>query len=243
MKNVSLKKLGLSYLALFTLCFTGITSQAQGSSVVDLVDDAFNLSSRSSSSSYSSSSSSSSDRHHHHHHQCNCPINDHDLLLRTSAVQQGIDAISKFALRFSAAVRAGEGGGNNEKEVRELLETLTKEFFVEIIIPQATFTATKPAELKLLIDTFAALTTFDSSLTGNFSLEKYHVDRKGRRSLQFESLEYVVQTPVQIPGGPLLPSLLIAALDQYHVVETKPDVFKVKRLVADTIGVIPLGLP
>lgn len=237
MNALSLKKLGLSYFALLTLCFTGLASEVQGnSSVFDSVERTLKLSSCSSD---SSSSSESSESHHHHHHFHSKPINDRDLLLRTSAVQQGIDTISKFALRFSAAVRAFP---NNDAELEALLDTLTRHFYVEIVIPGADFIVTNPDELRNLIDSFGAQVQFDSSLTSNVSLESYHKSRNGRRTMQFQALEYVVQTPNQAPG-PVLPSILIAALDQYHIEETKPDVFKVKKLVATTIenGVILLG--
>lgn len=187
----------------------------------------------------SSSSSSESSESHHHHHSHSKPINDRELLLRTSVVQQGIDAISKFVLRASAAINAFP---NNDAEFEELLDALTRNFHVEIVIPSGDFIATNPDDLRNLIDMLGAEVQFDSNLTGNYSLESYHKSRHGRRSLQFEVLEYVVQTPKQMQG-PALPSTLLIALDQFHIEEIKPDVFKVKKFVATTIenGFIPIG--
>lgn len=207
-----LKKLGLFSLSMLTLCFVGIANHALAA--VPAIEDAV-LRARQPS---------------------------RGLSLRdTQALVLSNNQINTFALRFSAAVRAGAQPNPDpvlqRQLVCELRQTLTRQFSITLVFtPSFQLTAVDFDSLLALIKQLSATITYDSSLTANLSLESITRNDRGLRTLQIQGLEYVVQTPVQGP------STLIPALDQYTVVETRPGIFKIQTLVATVISApIPFG--
>ena len=144
----------------------------------------------------------------------------HDLLLRTDAVQEGINVVNTFILRFYAAVRATTGSPEQLALAQEVLQTLTPVFSIVFSDGSSQLVATDFASLLTIIETFSSSTTFESSLIGNFSVENYCKDRHGNRSVLFEALEYVVEAAISGPN------VLIPALDQISVIETDWRVFQ-----------------
>jgi uncharacterized protein with HEPN domain len=164
-------------------------------------------------------------------HKCH-KVSFKNRLLRTEAIQESINIIGTASLRFSAAVRE-QNPVVQEQLVLQLRETLAEEFFVELNIGMVTLSANDFNSLLAVIQALSAQLSFESTLVGNFSVVDYKRDCHCRRSVNLQSLEYIIQT--QVVGGQ---SLLMPALDQWEIVETDCNEFKVKKLVATTIGFI-----
>jgi hypothetical protein len=209
MNSISLKKLSLYSLSLLTLCCMSVASQAQAAETN--LEDA-GVRSRSSS----------------HERSCNG-------FRRTEAIVESTNIINTFVLRFSAAVRAPTGSQEQIDLVRLLQQTLTRQFSITFVIGGVALpSATDFNSLLALVQSQSSTSTFDASLNGNLSLESLVCNR--RRTLQFQGLQYVVQTPL---SGP---SILLPALDQWTVVETRCRGFRIKALVATAISTpIPFG--
>lgn len=220
MKFVSLQKLSLFSLSLFTLCFMGFANSAQAE--CDGMDE---LRSKRGSS------------------RC-------DSFRYTQGIVLSTDIINTFVLRFSEAVRAG----GSTAAVLRLQDTLDVEggYSVSLVFPPfPAITATNFTELQALIQTQSSA-LFDISLNGNHSVECYK-DQRGRRTLQVQGSQYVVQKV-----NDCLTNMIIAS-DQWTVVETRnnprgnhsrgktdnkcntcTNPFRVKTLVATVLDLVPI---
>lgn len=163
-----------------------------------------------------------------------CPSKN-DILLRTDATQQSIDTIDKFWLTFSAAVRTNDLV-ERASLVHTLEQYLTKPFSITItlVTPVVTYTASDYDSLLLMVTGFNA--NLDVHFVGNFSVESYSKSCHGLRTLQLQALEYFVQAGTGIAG-------LTAMLDQYTIVETSCDQFKIQTIVSDAQKTIFMCCP
>jgi hypothetical protein len=208
MKSISLKKLSLFTLSLLTLCCMGAANEAQAG---EPATETPSLRSKSSS------------------------VNGFQ---RTEAIVESTNIINTFVLRFPAAVRAPTGSQEQIDLVRRLQETLTKNFSLTFIIGGVTSTATDFDSLLALVQSESTVTTFDTALSGNLSLERFCKNRLGRRTVQMQGLHYSVQT---LLSGQ---SVFFPALDQWTVVETMDRGFKIKKLILRVLTTpIPFGTP
>lgn len=143
---------------------------------------------------------------------------ERQVLARVDAIQQSTDIIGKFALNFSAAVRQPSA-----QNIDKVKQTLTTPFSLTIVGATAA-PVTTADELAAFIKKLSSANTFESRLVGNFSIDSYQVHNNGLRSVKIEALEYPIMTCNGV-------SMKQPALDQYTVVETKGDVFKVQSVV------------
>ena len=214
MNMFSLKKLSALSLSIFTLCFIGITNNAQAA--VPVIEKAV----------------------------LRAKGPSRGLSLRdTQALVLSNNTINTFVLQFSAAIRAG-GQPNPDPELQkqlvvQLRKFFTREFSITIFSSQnGEITANEFNSLLALVQQLSSNRTFDTALLGNLSLDSITRDARERRSLQIQGLKYIVITPV---SGP---SVLSPALEQYTIVETRPNVFKIKAYISTAISSpIPFSTP
>ena len=161
-----------------------------------------------------------------------CPCKN-ELIYRTDAIQQSTNLVGTFALDFSAAVSETDPT-TQANLVLELTGLLTAPFSITIDTGSTILTATDYNSLLAIVQGFSSATTFNSNLIGNFSVLDYTKICHGLRTVNLQALSYIIISPTQGP------SELAVSLNQFNLVETSCDVFKIQSFTVTVINAFPI---
>jgi hypothetical protein len=156
-----------------------------------------------------------------------------EILLRTDAVQQSINLAGTFALDFAAAVNAAPL--DQPALILALTESLTTPFTITIVNGLVTTTATDLTSLTALVQGTSAIYAFQSNLVGSFSLTSYVRSACRCRTVGLAALSYTITTSADT----ITPPSIIIASNQYTIVESPADVFKIQSLSSTVLNSLP----